>query len=286
MKKVFNFCNMLSKQIRDSIYIAITVIGAISTVMSIIGLSINNWTHSVWIGILLVLGVGVIVFLIAYLLIGYIFKNEVRLTIRGTAVSIAVGNIFTTPGLKVIGCDSHFDIRVDDNIIAKKSLHGQLVENHANVKELRRVIKKEAEKLNIQSDEQGQYTFPLGTIIPYESSVDKEKYLLLSSMELNNQYEAHTNMVKYEQMLMRMWGEISRVYSLNDVVLPLIGAGIPRFDDGPKDKGSLLKCMLCTLNNSGVSLKASVKIVLYGDALDYKLYEYKDMFREANRRMN
>ena len=146
------------------------------------------------------------------------------------------------------------------------------------------VIKSEAEKLEIPCDELGLYTFPLGTIVPYESSVDGEKYLLLAMTELNNRYEAHTNMAQYEQMLMRMWKEVDRVYAMNDIVLPLLGTGIPRFDDGPKENSSLLRCMLCTLNSSGVSLKAKVKIVLYGDTKNYKLYEYKDMFNETNRR--
>ena len=102
--------------------------------------------------------------------------------------------------------------------------------------------------------------------------------------ELNDRHEAHTNMAQYEQMLMKMWKEIDRVYSMNDIVLPLLGTGIPRFDDGPKDNNSLLRCMLCTLNSSGVSLKSMVKIVIYGNAKNYKLYEYKDMFNETNRR--
>ena len=161
-----------------------------------------------------------------------------------------------------------------------------MVLNHAVENELKSVIKKEADRLKIECDENGLYSFPLGTIIPYESSVDGEKYLLLAMTELNKQYESHTNMAQYEQMLMKMWKEICRVYAMNDIVLPLLGTGIPRFDDGPKDNSSLLRCMLCTLNSSGVSLKSKVRIVLYGNTKDYRLYEYKDMFSETNRRLN
>ena len=263
---------------------SITAVGVISTVMSILGVSLDEWTNSVWRSIGCVLAGAIIIFILTYILIGRIFKDEVRLTIRRTPVSISVGDIFETSGWKVIGCDNHFDLRVDDVIISKKSLHGQLVLNHASKDELTAVIKSEAEKLEIPCDELGLYTFPLGTIVPYESSVDGEKYLLLAMTELNNRHEAHTNMIQYEQMLMRMWKEVDSVYAMNDIVLPLLGTGIPRFDDGPKENSSLLRCMLCTLNSSGVSLKAKVKIVLYGDTKNYKLYEYKDMFNETNRR--
>ena len=88
-------------------------------------------------------------------------------------------------------------------------------------------------------------------------------------------------MAKYEHMLMRMWKEIDGIYASNCVVLPLLGAGISRFEDGPKDKGNLLRCMLCTLNASGVTLNAKIKIVLYDDAKGISLYEYRDMFRSV-----
>ncbi len=57
---------------------------------------------------------------------------------------------------------------------------------------------------------------------------------MLAMTELNSRYESHTNMAKYERMLMKMWKEIDRVYASQDIALPLLGAGIARFDDGPK----------------------------------------------------
>lgn len=85
-------------------------------------------------------------------------------------------------------------------------------------------------------------------------------------------------------MLMKMWKEIDRVYASNDVVLPVLGTGISRFDDGPKDKDDLLRCMLCTFNSSGVSFNSKIKIVLYGSTGDIPLYEYKDIFNVISRR--
>ena len=102
---------------------------------------------------------------------------------------------------------------------------------------------------------------------------------MLAMTELNEDYEARTNMAKFEHMLMKMWREISRVYAGNDVAIPLLGTYISRFDDGPKNKEALLKCMLCTLNSSGVTLSSEVKVVIYGNAKDIPFYEYKDMFR-------
>lgn len=101
---------------------------------------------------------------------------------------------------------------------------------------------------------------------------------MLAMTELNTQYEAHTDMARFELMLMKMWREIDRVYASHTVVLPVLGSGILRFDDGPKSTEALLRCMLCTLNSAGISLNSSIKVVIYNNGNSVSLYEYKDMF--------
>lgn len=285
MSKIYKWYTGLSKRVRDSIIISATLVGAISTILSILGISLGDWKKSnLFIRICVVIGIFFLLYIISYIIIGNIFSDSVKLTIRNTSVSIGCGDIFSTSGLKVIGCDTHFSTIVDDVIISKKSLHGQLILEHGDKNEIEAAITTEANKLGLQKDGNGLYDFPLGTIIRYESSVDNNTYLMLAMTELNEQHEAHTNMAKFELMLMKMWKEISRVYALNNVALPLLGTGIPRFDDGPKDKEDLLRCMLCTLNSSGVTLKSKVKILIYGDAKDIPLYEYKDVFHTILRR--
>lgn len=285
MKRIFKWYNNLSKQIRDSIIFSATLIGIISTILSILGVSLGDWKESsIWLRISIVLGAFLILCVTTYVIKGKIFSGLVNLTIRKTSVSIGCGDIFDFSGLRVIGCDTHFDTRVDDIIISKRSLHGQLVMEHGNISEIEAAVETEANRLGLQKNSDGLYDFPLGTIIRYDSSVDKHTYIMLAMTELNAQHEAHTNMAKFELMLMKMWREISRVYALNNVALPLLGTGIPRFDDGPKDKEDLLRCMLCTLNSSGVTLKSKVKFLIFGGNNDIPLYEYKDMFHSISRR--
>lgn len=285
MKKIYNWYNALSKQVRDSIIISTTIVGVISTILSILGISLGDWEKSsVWIRIGVVIIAFLLICVVSYKILGRIFRNAVSLTIRQTSVSVGCGNIFAAPGLRVVGCDTHFDTRVDDIVIAKKSLHGQLFLEHGNKEDILIAVEAEAKRLNLQKNSDGLYDFPLGTIVRYDSKVDNQTYLMLAMTELDSDYEAHTNMAKYEQMLMKMWKEISRVYAYNDIYLPLLGAGIARFDDGPKDKESLLRCMLCTLNSSGVSLNAKVSVLIYGNIEDIPLYEYRDIFHTVPRR--
>lgn len=285
MNKMFNWYNSLSKRVRDSVVISATAVGLISTVLSILGISLEDWIDSsIWIRISVVLVASLAIYNLTYFIIGRIFRESINLIICQTKVSVSCGDIFESSGWKVIGCDTHFDTRVDDIVISKKSLHGQLVLDHGKKDEIEAVVDAGAKRLGLKKKSNGLYDFPLGTIIRYDSSVDNQTYLMLAMTELNTQYEAHTNMAKFELMLMKMWKEIDRVYASNNVVLPLLGNGISRFDDGPKDKEALLRCMLCTLNSGRVSLNSEVKVVIFGDNKDIPLYEYKEMFHVIPRR--
>lgn len=279
MNKIYKWYNCLSKRIRDSIMASVTIAGLISTICTIFGISMSNWNNStILIRIVVVFAVFVIIFISIYIFIGKVFENSISFVVRQTPITICCGDIFELPGWKVIGCDTHFDTRVDDIVISKRSLHGQLVLNHGKKEEIETAVDAEAKRLGLQKNSNGLYDFPLGTIIRYDSGVDNHTYLMLAMTELNENYEAHTNMAKFELMLMRMWAEIDRVYASNKVVIPVLGTGISRFDDGPKDKDALLRCMLCTLNSSGISLNSEISVVIYGNAKDIPLYEYKDMF--------
>ncbi len=285
LSMVHKWYNGCSKHFRDSVIIAITVVGAISTILSIIGISLGDWKESNWITrSLVVIIIFAIILVLVYFVIGRIFKKSVNLIIGQTPVSIEAGNIFEAKGLRVIGCDTHFDTRVDDIVIAKNSLHGQLFLQHGELKEIQSAIKAEAKRLNLSENTEGLYDFPLGTIICYNSNIDKCTYLMLASAELNNDHEAHTNMVKFEYMLMKMWKEINRVYANRDICLPLLGTGILRFDDGPKEKEDLLRCILCTLHTSRVCFNSKIKILVYSKIEDIPLYEYKDVFHKIPRR--
>lgn len=279
VQQIWKWYNGLSNRKKVSVTSSITVVGLLATVFTVLGVSVNGWVNNIWLSLLIVIGALIGVYFIVYCTIGKIYKESVPLSIRQTPVSISCGDIFKTDGFRVIGCDTHFDTRVDDVVISKKSLHGKLVLEHGNADEIKSVVEKEAKRLHLTANSDGLYDFPLGTIIRYDSSKDNHTYLMLAMTELDRNYEAHTNMAKFEHMLMKMWSEINRVYASNDVVLPLLGTGISRFDDGPKNKEALLRCMLCTLNSSGVTLNAKVKVLIYGDAKDIPLYEYKDMFK-------
>lgn len=280
MKYILNWFYGLSYQFRKSIKMSILIIGIISTIMTIIGMSLNDFVKNRWYSFGIVIVAFIVIMLIFYYGIEILYKKSISFKIKSTQIFIRRGNLFSVAGWKIIGCDTHFDTRVDDVVISKKSLHGQLFLEHGKIGEIKKVVKNEAKRLHLSAaDDEGQYNFPVGTIIRYVSSVDNQTYLMLAMTELDDNYKARTNMARFEQMLMKMWSEIDRVYASHDIVLPLLGTGILRFDDGPKNIRALLKCLLCTLNNSGITFNSTVTIVIPDQIKDLPLYEYKHMFQ-------
>lgn len=265
-------------QIRKSICIAGGIIGLLATILSVIGISLNdltnNYKKSIFFLILIFWGISIF----TYSVLGKLFNDSIKLDIRNMHICISNGDIFEKDGWKVIGCDSHFDTRVDDVVISKKSLHGQFVLEHGDIDEIRALVEEKARTEGLEKNADGLYDFPLGTIIRYDNSRDNKTYLLLSMTRLDKNYKAHTNMQEYEQMLMKMWNNLENTYAGNDVVLPLFGTGIVHFDDGFKEKKEILRCMLCTLNHSGVSLNSNLQIIIHNDSKDIPLYEFRNLF--------
>ena len=279
LKRIYRWIHKLPKRIRDSVFFSVSVVGLGSTIFTVLGISLKDIPNAnVWIRVGIVVIIIIVLAIVYYSFVGKVYKDAVTLSIAQTPIEISCGDIFETSGFKVIGCDTHFDTRVDDVVISKKSLHGKLLLEHANIDDVKIKIEEAAKKVGLVKNKDGLYDFPLGSIIRYDSCVDNQTYLLLALTELDNDYGAHTNMAKYECMLMKMWKEIDRVYASNDVILPVLGTGISRFDDRPRDKDALIRCMICTFNSSGVSLNSKVKIMLYGKSDDIPLYEYKDIF--------
>ena len=73
---------------------------------------------------------------------------------------------------------------------------------------------------------------------------------------------------EYEQILIRMWSEIRRVYAMKKITIPLLGAGITDIiGTSEKNYTGLLKCILCTFRNSKFQPDKGITIILTKDAI-------------------
>lgn len=277
--KIYNSIQSLPKIYLVSSLWSFGIVGFLSTIFSMLGISLKDINNSSFVlNLCNLFFFYILFFLVSFAFLRTVYKDSISLKIAMTNVLVQHGDIFESKGFKVIGCDNHFNVKADDIVISKKSLHGRFLLEHSNYNDLKRQIEATARNMKLKKSSEGLYEFPLGTIIKYHSKVDNQTYLLLAMTKLDKDYKSRTTMAEYEQMLINMWKEIDRVYASNDIVLPLLGSGISRFEDGPKSNGSLLRCILCTFNSSGVRLNSTVKIVLKETKSKYLLYDFKWMF--------
>lgn len=302
----------MTKRLKDSLTLSFAIVTGAATVFTILGYSmkdmlplecINPPFLAVTMRAFALLFFYTVTSGFIYFLIFLTYREWINLKIGKNNITIKSGDIFKEDAWRVIPVDTRFETTVDDVVISKKSLHGQLVLEHGDPDSINAVVKKEADRRGISPDEDNKYIFPLGTAIPYHGK--DGRYIMVALTELNPDLESHTKMAEYENTLMQIWREINRVYAKYDFALPILGSGITRFDDAQNDPENLLRCMLCTLNTSKTYFKSNISIVLYQSKNNQKqelssqqqtqkrkytkksvekskklpLYEYKDLFR-------
>lgn len=295
----------MTRRFRDSLLLAFGIVTGTATICTVLGFSLKDVLPfaelPMWAGVIIRAVILFTVYCVITIIISICkyrkYQNEIELRIGKNTVLIKTGDIFSEPAWRVIGVDTHFDTNVDDVVISKNSLHGQLVLQHGKAEEINDVVKKEAEKQN-KTNENGRYTFDLGTAIPYKGT--DGHYVMVALTELDRDNEAHTKLPLYENTMMAIWRNLYKVYAKNDLALPILGSGITRFDDQEDEPSELLRCMLCTLNTSRIHFKTKLIIVIYNKNESDKhtkglkkliqmvigygkeelpLYEYKDLIR-------
>lgn len=254
--------------VKKSIQYSFSIIAGVSTIVGIWGYTIKdiNDKWSWWMCAIILLSAFILLAGIIGIIIHCNKHKKYSTEINGKPVTIAVGDIFAASGLKIIPFNEYFDIIVDDIVIAHNTLNGKLIDYYVDdIHELEKAIqsaKSDNSPYKYFTNNNGKVCYPLGRIIPYQD------YLLLSFSHFDIDNHAYIGIGEYEQLLFRMWREIRRVYAAKPIVLPLLGAGITTFSgDQGKDYTSLIKCILCTLKNSGFQPDQGIKIILTKDTI-------------------
>lgn len=258
--------------VKKSFKLSFAIIGAISTIMGVAGISLIDLLPKDS-GCLFRLFALVILFvLLAFLAAIATYhrsKDGVHLLINGMDVDIVVDDLFGTEGVKVIPFDEYFDIKVDDKVISKNSLNGIFIEKHADRNALKQTVEeKQLSLLKPYKAGNGRICYPLGTV------KDCAGFALLAFTHMDEMNRAYLRRGQYEKCLLNMWDELDRMYAGRRIVLPLLGSGITRFENGKPSEDDLLRCILCTLRASKHHFKEGVVVVLTENtAARMRLYE-------------
>ena len=232
---------------------AATGIASVSTLMGIVGLSLVDFLPASF---------------------GWFARLLIHAEINFTDVDIGVGDLFSSVGVKVIPFDEYFDANVNDKVISRSSLNGMFIEkNLENLDFIKATIaERQQSALGEPEEECGRLRYRLGTIKSFDD------YALLAFTHMDECNRAYLEPGQYEACLLNMWDELDRMYAGRRIVLPLLGAGITRFNGCARpSEDDLLRCMLCTLRASGHRFSHGILIILTKETADrMRLYEVKD----------
>lgn len=253
--------------LKKSLQYSFSIVAGLSTIAGVWGYTVKDinpqWQWWKW-GLIL-FGIFIVLSGIIYVVIRSFAHKSYKTSINGKPVEIKTGDLFAEKGWKVIPFNDRYDTQVDDVIIAHNSLNGKMIDSYVkDLKALNDTIltaQNDASELKPKTID-GKTVFPLGRLIPYND------FLMLSFSHFDKQNCAFIEIGEYEQMLIRMWSEMRRVYAAKHIVLPLIGSGITTIAGIPqKNYTEMLKCILCTLRGSHFQPEQGISIVLTEDAM-------------------
>lgn len=222
-------------------------------------------------------GICLVIFLIFILVSVCAYKTkEKKLQINHNNIYIKFGDIFRESGNKVIAFNEYFDTQVDEKIISSKTLNGYVVKNH-----IKNIVQFDNE---IQND---SYLRPIKTNVSRTNGGKTNKYELGSCFrhddiiavaftKFDKNDNARLTLNEYYCCLLNFWKDLNRVYNSENIVIPLLGSGITRIENGDKiTSEEKLKILLHTLKYSTTSFSKDITITFVlniSDKNNIKLY--------------
>ncbi len=225
---------------------------------------------------------GIVVALILGYIIAWIIANATtskRMSINGSPLEVKIGDIFQEGELRAINFNEYFDTIVDDVLIAKKSLNGIYLNNYANdIKTLDLRIENDNHLAEMRASKNDARKIGKKQRYSLGSTYVDGDYLLVAFSKFDDNNMAHLTMRDYINCLMTFWDEVNRVYASRSLAIPLMGAGITRFDDAAVSEQELLELLIWSFKVSRVKFKhpAKVTIVIHKNSKDkINFYELK-----------
>lgn len=213
-------------------------------------------------------------------------KNEDR------TIKVKEGDIWSVKnGIVVIPVNNFFDTQVDDIIIAKRSLHGQFIEQYRKRypkknldNEINASIKRDGisfsgtyQNRNNLHDHNHEHCYPLGTVVRLIEG--KIQYYLVVATEFDKNNHVISEPEKFSMMLLTMIKKINEWNSGVRVYLPIIGAGQTGL---PLTKQEILTEILSCFNlaKKYVAFGGTTILVYKGDMKEISLNKIDYQFRK------
>lgn len=156
--------------------------------------------------------------------------------IQGTDVDIEVRvkNIFKSKAAIIVGCNSTFDVSVQQGMVSGESIQGQFVTKYYNSEETLESQIQEALSVLTPARTRDQVEKTFGNLDEYEigttisvGNSSRRAYLVAIS-RLNSHRTAEANDNSFLDALPRMWLDIRSKGGMEDLECPILGSGFSR----------------------------------------------------------
>jgi hypothetical protein len=154
-------------------------------------------------------------------------------------------------GKKVIGFDECYTTEVgkEPYQVNPESLCGQFLSKHPNIG----IATLISDTGLINSKEHSKYKnkvcYESGSLLPYND------YLLLAFAKLNKDGLGIMSREEYLACLSKLWEEIDKYYGQEDIVIPVLGAGVTRFQGDSLTQQQLVDIMIASYQLSSHKIK-------------------------------
>lgn len=276
----------------------LSIVGIVSSIVTLI--SFFGTAQNMEIGAMYALTVFIAILVLIFLYMWWYANQQkyVRLKINNTEIRIREGNIFELlekepkdrrGEISIIGVNDYYDTIVDDRIVAKKTLHGQYIEQIAHTGKLKqleqaietdKMINREGNYVEVTERTRGRKRrYSIGSLVEFEA------YVLAAFTKFDENNKAFLTAEEYIEFWMHFWNNIDEVYAGRTINIPLMGAGITRFKNGKPSKQELLEIMLWSLRISGFHntyADKQINIIIYKtDIKDMDFYhiQHSQSFR-------
>ena len=178
--------------------------------------------------------IGLLVFIIDGHCVGGFLKKKIVISSNSfdTNITIKFGNIFAQEGVKAIAVNNFFDSIVDDDLVSRRSLHGEVIERFWNGNSVRWQAQVDDDLNDEEFDEipraKGNVRrYKIGTTA--RASAGDEEFLFVALGETNlDDNVSHATAASLIASVREMLVRARAVCANRPLNLPLIGSGLSR----------------------------------------------------------
>jgi len=209
--------------------------------------------------------------------------NKLVLKYDESTIEIKSGDIFSSEyinddTIRIFAFNEYFDTKVDNDIISKSSLNGQVINKEvSDIDELdNRILSDTHLKKNEIESNEGRSAgkkkkYKLGTIFKYSDNT-----MFTAMTHFDDENRANLTIQEYIRFLINFWDEVNTIYAGKTVVITLLGSGITRLDNNIYTSNQILEIILWTFYLRRIKFKKPAQlIILMNDDTNKGINYYK-----------